>query len=458
MANINRCPVREWALDKPDKTVISYGKKNISFARLDGWIEHCRSLLAARDLKPGDRVVVVTHQPLNTIVIALACLRDRLVFCPVNPAFPQTQLDRYCDRIGSMLVIDSLLERWETLNVDAQPSESIELDPQAIMDLIATSGTSGTPKAVAHSYSNYWYSAAGSQTVLPLTENDICYLSLPVFHVGGFAIVIRALISGSSVVVCPVKTELNKVLRLNSISHLSLVNTQLYRLLEEEKDLSKLGVRHILIGGGIASPTLVRNVQTMGVQVLSTYGMTEMTSQVCTGEPQFTDDGITSGKVLPHRDVVLNEHNEILVKGNTLARGYFSNGCLQSITDAQGWFHTGDIGRWQHDQLQVVGRMDNMFVSGGENIHPEEVEQALLTFPEIIQAVVVSKADNEFGYRPVAYVQTTNGQLDETFTKKRLTGKIARFKIPDRILIFPEGVVSSGIKVNRHFFNSLETE
>lgn len=143
------------------------------------------------------------------------------------------------------------------------------------------------------------------------------------------------------------------------------------------------------------------------------------------------------------------------MRGDTLAKGYFQQGEVTPFPGTRGWFNTGDKGRWHGDQLQVFGRMDNMLISGGENIHPEEIEQALLTFPEIVQAVVVAMTDPEYGQRPVAYVQTVDGTLNEPFTKERLAGKIAKFKVPVHIRLFPEQVAESGIKINRRFFQAL---
>ena len=243
-----------------------------------------------------------------------------------------------------------------------------------------------------------------------------------------------------------------------AVTHLSLVNTQLFRLLHAGFDLHKLSVRYILLGGGVASPTLVHEVQQLGIEVLTTYGMTEMGSQICTGAPIFTDDGLTSGVPLPFLEVMLSYHGEILVRGKTLALGYYNAGQLTTLVDSEGWFHTGDKGRWEGSQLQVIGRMDNMFISGGENIHPEEIEQCLLTIPFIVQAVVVAIPNLEFGQRPVAYVQTVDNVLNEQELKRILRGKIAGFKVPDSIRLFPEDVVAVGIKVNRRYFTRLALE
>ncbi len=141
--------------------------------------------------------------------------------------------------------------------------------------------------------------------------------------------------------------------------------------------------------------------------------------------------------VLPGRLVSLSATGEILVRGETLAKGYYERGTVIPLVDALGWFHSGDKGRWISDQIQVFGRMDNMMISGGENIHPEEIEQALLSLPYIVQAVIVAKRHREFGQRPFAFVQTCNGTINAVQIKEQLAGKIAGFKIPDDIHPLP---------------------
>ena len=183
-----------------------------------------------------------------------------------------------------------------------------------------------------------------------------------------------------------IEPPLGKRLESTGISHISLVNTQLHRLMSlEQCDLTETGLKCILLGGGYASAKLVEDVRSQGVRVLTTYGMTEMSSQVCTGIPEFSGAGVTSGEVLPYRQLRLSGDNEILVRGETLSAGYFDQGRIKSIVDSDGWYHTGDLGSLESGQLKVIGRIDNMLISGGENIHPEEIEQALLAIDDILQ-------------------------------------------------------------------------
>ncbi|USE34443.1 o-succinylbenzoate--CoA ligase [Endozoicomonas sp. SCSIO W0465] len=423
------CPLRHRAIHQGSCTAIQLEEGCVTFRLLDERVDECCRVYRGQGMRVGSRLLFVTSKPLDTVVVALACLRSQWIFCPVNPAFPEEQRSGYRDRIGATLVADSSGIGFHGCRTAKRPrSESalrpIEVLPDAVYDLIATSGTTGVPKAVAHSYKNHYFSALGSMHTLPLTYGDTWLLSLPLFHVGGLAIVFRCLLAGVTMVLFERKLPLEEILARKRLTHLSLVNTQLYRLVQSGLSLYDAGVRYILLGGGVASPKLVEEAKAQGVTVLTTYGMTEMASQIC-GEPLFTGSGVTSGAVLPWRKVRLTEEGEIQVCGETLAMGYFQNGVITPLSDNHGWFYTGDKGRWVGEQLQVCGRMDNMLISGGENIHPEEIEQALLAIPEIVQAVVVSMTDPEYGQRPVAYVQTVDGTLNESFTKERLAGKIA---------------------------------
>ena len=453
--SLNECPLRYQAIHRPDGVAMMLDQQPVSFLVLAYWVEQCLHYYQSVGIKKNQHIAVITTDSLHTLVIALACLRGEWVFCPINPAFPALQKQQYAERIDASLVTHSAEIDFDPDITVRTKIEPIEINPEYVSHLIATSGTSGAPKAVAHCYRSHFVSAIGSAEKLPITISDSWLLSLPLFHVGGFAILVRCLLAGATIVCFRNKQPLHTMLQQVPVTHLSLVNTQLFRLLEQKIDFYQQGVRFILLGGGVASPLLVERVQHQGVKLLTTYGMTEMASQVCTGEPVFTGLGVTSGEVLPARELRLSNSGEILLRGDTLSPGYYQQGNLISLTDDKGWFHSGDKGQWHNSQLLVCGRIDNMLISGGENIHPEEVEQALLTLPEIVQAVVVSTPHHEFGCRPVAFVQTVDGLLNEIFIKKRLAGQIAKFKIPDSIWLFPAQAVSAGIKIDRRFFQQL---
>lgn len=290
-----------------------------------------------------------------------------------------------------------------------------------------TSGTSGLPKIACHTFDNYTYSALGTNQILGLAPDDRWLLSLPLYHVGGIAILFRCHLAKATVVLS--ELPLLDAILTHGITHLSLVPTQLYRLLQEDPKKLALAAQQlkcILFGGAPLSTSLLDRAIAHGFPVHSTYGLTETSSQV-TMDPH--------PGALPFRELKLADDGEILVRGKTLITGYVGK---PLPLDNEGWFATGDLGKWKENGcLMLTGRKDNLFISGGENIQPEEIEHALLSLPEILEAIVVPKSDPEFGMRPAVFIEQegTTYTLDEL--KEHLKGRLPSFKIPVSIHSFP---------------------
>ena len=149
------------------------------------------------------------------------------------------------------------------------------------------------------------------------------------------------------------------------------------------------------------------------------------------------------------------EDGESLVRGDTLFAGYVEGDGVKRPLDDGGWFHTGDLGEIDESgYLRVTGRRDNQFISGGENVQPEEIEAALLRIEGVEQAVVVPVADEEFGERPVAFVRARGGGQARDLTEA-LTLVLPRFKIPMAFRDWPEPQGLEGMKVDRRAFRKL---
>ena len=230
-------------------------------------------------------------------------------------------------------------------------------------------------------------------------------------------------------------------------THVSLVSTQLLRLLREG-GFEAGRLEAILLGGGPLPTSLVDEAADLGLPVHTSYGLTEMASQVTTTPPGASRKELhTSGRPLPHREVGISGDGEILVRGETLFAGYVEG-------DADGWFHTGDIGDLsENGYLRVLGRKDNLFVSGGENIHPEEIEEALSSLAGVEVAVVVPFPDPEFGARPVAFVRMADGVVESETLARALEKVLPRFKIPVVFHNWPEEAGFGEMKVDRAFFH-----
>jgi len=168
---------------------------------------------------------------------------------------------------------------------------------------------------------------------------------------------------------------------------------------------------------------MLLQAEQQGAHVLTTYGMTEMSSQVTLGNA-----------LLPKRELKFAQDGEILVKGAPLFQGYWNpKEPLEPSVDADGWFSTKDLGTYSDNSyVHILGRKDNLFISGGENIYPEEIERALLSLPCIDEAYVIPIEDPEFGQRPVAFIPQGAPYTLESL-KHSLKDTLSSYKLPVKL-------------------------
>ena len=323
------------------------------------------------------------------------------------------------------------------------PAAPLRIATQRPATVVFTSGSSGAAKAVVHSTANHLYNAAGSAANIPLGPDDAWLVALPLSHVAGLSILFRTLGSGACALFADrgafQDADDPAARLLPAATHVSLVETQLRRLLQIPgwQGLTRR-VRAALIGGSALSAPLLRRARDAGLPVCASYGCTEMASQVATtrpGDPRETFSG--AAPVLPHREVAVSTGGEILLGGRTLCLGYLERERVRPAAGAGGWFASGDLGRLDGERLSVTGRRDARFISGGENIQPEEVERALLEHPAVLAAVCVAVPDTEFGRRPAAFLSVASGALPPRDIEAHLTPRLARFKHPVRYFPLP---------------------
>lgn len=365
--------------------------------------------------------------------------------------------------------------------------------------LLRTSGSSAQPKTAYHTLQQHLANAKQAASNVQFGPHSRWLVSLPLYHVGGLGIVCRALATGGSLAFCQPHQQLDlTVLQHLKITHLSVVTTQLQRLLQQpgaREILSQLTA--VVVGGGPLYLQLLQQATNWGVPIVTTYGCSEMASQVTatalprqgeqthhTLQTDLSKDfslnkkrdlkkGNNShnkdmalghepatfchaGRLLADRQLYLAADGEILVKGPMLFCGYVDGNHIDPACDAQGWFHTGDIGLLDcHGNLHVQGRKDNCLISGGENIQAEEIEQALLLHPLVQRAVVVAKPCQQFGQRPIAFVQMANSAtLQPQQLRQHLQPHLARFKIPDTFLPWPQQTPNDQLKPPRFWLQA----
>jgi o-succinylbenzoate---CoA ligase len=368
----------EWlgraARKRPDQPALLAGGRALSYAQLDREASVSARRLAALGVEAGDRVATTLPSGPDFCALLGALPRLGAVLVSLDPRAPV--------RSGARVTVTEPLTGEE-----ADVPLRATVDPDAVHCVMHTSGTTGRPKAVELTYGNHRASAEASADAFPLRPGDRWLCPLPLFHVGGLAVLLRSVIAATTAVLHDgfEAGRVREALERGDVTLASMVPTMLQRL--RETGLSRVpALRGIALGGGPVPAGLLDWAGAAGVPAVPVYGMTETASQVVAGSP---------GR--PLRGVELRiEGGEILVRGPMVARGALA---------PDGWLHTGDLGRLdEHGRLHVEGRLKELIVTGGENVAPLEVEQALLTHPAVADAGVAGLPDPEWGEAVTAFV------------------------------------------------------
>ena len=310
--------------------------------------------------------------------------------------------------------------------------------------ILYTSGTTGRPKAAVLGPESFLASAESSALLTGAHASDRWLACLPLFHVGGLSILVRACIAGGSVRIHdgfdPVAA--NAALDREGITMVSFVASMLQRVIDvRDERPAPSSLRCVLLGGGPTPPALIQRARELGFPVAPTYGLTEVASQVATRLPEDAEPPF-EGRLRPlpgHALRIVDEAGractaggvgEICVRGPAVMRGYLGRPEATAAALRDGWLHTGDIGSLDFEgRLRVFDRRDDLIVSGGENVYPAEIEAVLAMHPGVAEAGVVGAADERLGARPVAYWVAADGESEprlREFCRARLAG----YKIP----------------------------
>ena len=471
-----------------EPAVISYDS-SLTFSELELCVGRVAARLKEIGVKSGMRVALLTPNDWKSLVIMLSVLRSGAVACLLNVRNPAVIIESQLKALNCGILAcpsnarrdtivafncnademfpsdDSglqLLETDDLINCCNEPLASGERvwDSSAPATIVFTSGSTCEPKAVVHSCANHMANASASNDLHALIPGDRWLLSLPMYHVGGLGIVFRCLLAGATIVLPAPGESLACVLEAHAITHVSLVPTQLKCLLQEDVSSRKYDSLKCLLTGGAATPdVLIAHALDEGMPVYKTYGMTETSSQVTTVDPgAYRDKRFTSGRALPCSTIRIATDGELMIRGASVCLGYSVGSGIHPVSDDQGWFASGDIGIFDPDgYLNIRGRKDRRFISGGENINPEEIEVALLALDQVSQAVAVPVDDKDFGHRPVAFIDTQYGGIDDVSLRTSLERTLPRFKIPVCFYPWPKKE-KLGFKANREDFKRVAEE
>ena len=332
------------------------------------------------------------------------------------------------------------------------------------MAIVHTSGTTGVPKGVVLTPGNFFYSAMGATLRLGHLPKDRWLCAMPLWHVGGLALVTRAVLQGSTVVLHPRfdAEAFMHALQHEGVTMVSLVPAMLHRALEYRDGGWPGNLRIALLGGA----PLSRDLQEWGLDrelpVAPTWGLTETCSQVATLLPaEAVHKPGSTGKPLffsslriaddSGQELSMGEIGEILVRGPTVMQGYLGDQQSTSAAILDGELRTGDLGYLDDEgDLFVLQRRDDLIISGGENVYPGEIESLLMAHPLVEDAVVLGIDDAEWGQRVAAVVQArrTDG-FGEDELSAFLRTRISAIKLPRKWRITDQSFRPVSGKVRR---------
>lgn len=471
------CPLRQAATISPQAAALRFGSELVSYGELDSAVEQLTETLHRHGVASGTRIGILAENSPEYVELLIALMRIGAIAVPMNPRLTPTEWrSRLQDAAVNLVVCDEGLQEQigtscpsisiDALAVSGQASRPtllspLSLDSNQLTTIVFTSGSGGVAKGVLLSLGNYIFNAVGSNDNIPLDAGDTWLLSLPLYHVGGLGILFRCLLARAAMYVANrfEPAQVNDLIDRGKITHVSLVPTMLQDLLRARHNRSfPASLKSILLSGAPTPPGLLEQILHLKPPVVTSYGLSEAASQVTATPVGDTPAHLaTNGRPLRYREVRIADDGgsdcavgavgEICVRGEVLFRGYLN----EPPRDPAAWFATGDLGFLSEDgYLTLTGRKDRMFISGGENIYPEEIERCAQLLPAVREAVCVAIPHERWGMRPALAVETAVGctlALDRL--RRHLARHLPRFKLPDKI-IFLEKLPRTGIdKVDR---------
>lgn len=435
-------PWRHWRTQRGNAPALRLDDETLSWSTLCQRIDQFAAGFQAQGVNVGDGVALCARNQPDAVLAWLALLQCGARILPLNPRLPSSLV---CELLPG-LTLHHILNLESDEHYGLAPLRCFATtgytdvcwQAQRFASMTLTSGSTGLPKAAVHTCAAHLASAEGVLSLMPFSENDSWLLSLPLFHVSGQGIFWRWLLAGGQMAI----SEKPLPQALTGCSHASLVPTQLWRLLNDNQPLT---LKAVLLGGAAIPAALTEQAAQQGIRTFCGYGLTEFASTVCAREANGGDD---VGTPLPGRELRLVD-GEIWLRATSMAAGYWRNGVLMPLVNDEGWFATRDRGELHHGNLRVIGRLDNLFFSGGEGIQPEEVERVIARHPAVTQVFIVPVDDIEFGQRPVAVVDAES-PLNFSELSAWVKDKLAGFQQPCRWLLLPEEMKGTGIKVSRH--------
>lgn len=488
------CWVQRWSELHPDKTAIIYNNNNTNYLELHRRADRTSCWFQSLGIEKGDRVAAMLPNCPEFIEIFLACSRLGAIFIPVNFRLAGPELkytlrnarprlfvfgEEYLETVESLRVDDNALPLMlrAILARDSNSETAIKgrfldytghssvfegktpfltrslgpADPEEPHVIMYTSGTTGQPKGAVLSHRKTFFNCLNADIFFKLHFDDIMLVVLPLFHSGGLFIQASPMLyKGATLIIHPKFYSIEAYRDIETYGVTKFLGVPaVYRALLNvdtlcRSDLSSLQV--CAIGGEKTTPELLTACRDAGFPLRQIMGQTETSILLWASEEDSLKKPGTVGRPVFHAEVELvdqagskvppSEVGEIVVRGSIMMKEYWQDPVKTEETIVNGWLHTGDLARMDEEgYFYLVDRAKDMYISGGENVYPAEVERVLREHPHIEDVAVAGVPDDTWGEIGVAYVIPKDGvRLRQDEMEAFCRGRLARYKWPRRVV------------------------
>jgi fatty-acyl-CoA synthase len=480
-------------VDLATNTRLSYRALHQRVSALAAWLQ------LAHDIRPGDRVAVLARNSLEYLDAFFACALLGAITVPLNWRLTAPELAGILADCAPRLLLHDTTEQpqaqaaltcWSPPADDARPRGLLGLRPrpsahertappllipfaafpgadaalaeratpfatadgEATALILYTSGTTGVPKGAMLSHRMITWNAVNTQISWGLRDDDSTPTFAPFFHAGGLNVLTTPLIHCGGTVVLAPSSEAGAVLRATAEERCTILFAvpTVFQMIMEHPDFAAtdLSALRFCVTGGASCPLpVIHGYAARGLEFRQGYGLTEAGVNCFSLAPQdaLRKAGSVGQPVFHARarivddadqDVPAGAVGELVLQGPIVCSGYWHRPDATAEATRGGWWHTGDLVRRDDEgYYSIVGRKKDMFISGGENVYPVEIEGLLATHPAIVDAAVIAQADPKWGEVGVAVVvPRTPDSLTEDEVRAYCEGKLARYKIPKRVI------------------------
>jgi fatty-acyl-CoA synthase len=494
--------IAKWSGYTPEKVAVtSYDtNENYTYSDLDTYANRLIAKFTKIGLEEGDRVAVLAEHGLEYIVLFAACQRMGVILVPLNYRFSVNELQKllqdctpslfiynknHTEKVQDLslgntpvLLMNDVKYFYQNPNLEISRKEHNIKEDNPLF-IFYTSGTTGTPKGVIYTNKMLFWNSLNTSMQLGITFRDSTLNTLPPYHTSGWNVFVTPLLHKGAHIGMLEKFDAEKVLSLLELNKTTLfmaLPTMLLMMQKSEtfKKVNLQKLRYIISGGEKVGAELVSYwKEEKNIYIRPGYGLTEAGPSITSlhhkmaqlkpnsiGKPNFyLETKIVDKK---GKEVKTNEIGELCIKGEIVTPGYWNNSVKTNNSIKKGWLFTGDFVSVDEDgYLYMKGRKDDMYISGGENIYPQEIETHLESLKGVKKAVVLSVKDEKWGETGIAFVTAFTKELTTEDVRIYLKETLVKYKHPKYIFFLDEIPLTSVGKVSRkkllQYFNSIKT-